>query len=79
MRQLRWNNDDRASMPVKNGGVEYDEWFEAARVWNGVVTDRKNEYWEQLVPGRPVSEFLSFSFRFRSPVLTLRKLGGFMV
>ncbi|KFX99128.1 hypothetical protein O988_04030 [Pseudogymnoascus sp. VKM F-3808] len=55
VRQLRWNNDDRASMPVEVAeGVAYEEWFEAARVWNSIITDKKNEYWEQLVPGRPV-------------------------
>ena len=57
VRQLRWNNDDRASMPLETEGVTYEEWFEAARVWNSIITDKKNEYWEQLVPGRPVSEF----------------------
>lgn len=57
VRQLRWNNDDRASMPVETEGVTYEEWFEAARVWNSIITDKKNGYWEQLVPGRPVSEF----------------------
>lgn len=63
VRQLRWNNDDRASMPVEVAeGVGYEEWFEAARVWNSIITDKKNEYWEQLVPGRPVSEFCPFSF-----------------
>ncbi|ELR02262.1 hypothetical protein GMDG_05332 [Pseudogymnoascus destructans 20631-21] len=54
VRQLRWNNDDRASMPVENAGVEYEEWFEAARVWNEIITEGRNEYWGQLVPGRPV-------------------------
>lgn len=62
VRQLRWNNDDRASMPVESGGVAYEEWFEAARVWNSIITDKKNEYWEQLVPGRPVSGFYPFIF-----------------
>ena len=62
VRQLRWNNDDRASMPVESGGVAYEEWFEAARVWNSIITDKKNEYWEQLVPGRPVSGFYPFFF-----------------
>lgn len=53
--QLRWNNDDRASMgthPVP--GVTYDDWFEAARLWNEIITRPRNEYWEQLEPGRPL-------------------------
>ncbi|KFY07001.1 hypothetical protein V491_08566 [Pseudogymnoascus sp. VKM F-3775] len=41
-------------MPLETEGVTYEEWFEAARVWNSIITDKKNEYWEQLVPGRPV-------------------------
>jgi len=57
--QLRWNNDDRATMGVEPApGVSYDDWFEAARLWNKVITDKKNEYWEQLVPGRPLSMYI---------------------
>ncbi len=57
--QLRWNNDDRATMPpysVAFDGttVSYDEWFEAARKWNDVIKRGENEYWEQLRPGRPL-------------------------
>lgn len=53
--QLRWNNDDRASMPTHPApGVTYDDWFEAARLWNDIITRPENEYWEQLTPGRPL-------------------------
>ena len=58
--QLRWNNDDRASMPMvlgkRVGGkdVTYDMWFDAAQIWNEIITRPQNEYWEQLKPGRPV-------------------------
>jgi trimethyllysine dioxygenase len=56
--QVRWNNDDRATMPHQEiRGIKIDEWYEAARLWNSILTDKKNEYWEQLVPGRPLSKF----------------------
>lgn len=61
LRQLRWNNDDRATMPLEPApGIAFDEWFEAARLWNAVITEKQNEYWEQLVPGRALSMCLSF-------------------
>jgi trimethyllysine dioxygenase len=55
--QVRWNNDDRATMPsqpIRN--IKIDEWYDAARLWNSIVKDKNNEYWEQLVPGRPLSK-----------------------
>lgn len=53
--QLRWNNDDRASMPIEPApGITYDMWFDAAAKWNEIITRPQNEYWEQLKPGRPV-------------------------
>jgi len=58
--QVRWNNDDRATMPSHPvRGIEIDEWYDAARLWNSIVKDQNNEYWEQLVPGRPLSKFES--------------------
>jgi trimethyllysine dioxygenase len=57
--QLRWNNDDRATMGIEPApGVTYDDWFEAARLWNEIIAHKKNEFWEQLVPGRPLSMYL---------------------
>ncbi len=60
--QIRWNNDDRATMNLYTG-TQYsiDEWYEAARLWNSIVKDQRNEYWEQLVPGRPLSELQFYS------------------
>jgi trimethyllysine dioxygenase len=55
--QVRWNNDDRATMPMHpTPGVKISEWYEAARLFNEIIKDKKNEYWEQLRPGRPLSE-----------------------
>jgi trimethyllysine dioxygenase len=60
--QVRWNNDDRATMPLElPPGVKVEEWYEAARLWNEIVRDQRNEYWEQLTPGRPLSMCITFS------------------
>lgn len=56
LQQIRWNNDDRAAMDMRNP-KDVDEWYEAAQAWHNIVTDKKNEYWEQLVPGRALSEY----------------------
>jgi trimethyllysine dioxygenase len=57
--QVRWNNDDRATMPLHPvAGVTITEWYEAARLFDKIIKDQKNEYWEQLKPGRPLSELL---------------------
>lgn len=66
--QVRWNNDDRATMPLVAGSEEgsgngqgqgrgIEEWYEAARLWNDIVKKKENEYWEGLRPGRLVGEF----------------------
>lgn len=64
--QLRWNNDDRAgSFPGDYvlGSLGRSRkaalWYEAAKAFNDIVTSSANEYWEQLKPGRALSEFCS--------------------
>lgn len=53
--QVRWNSDDRATMPLMPApGVSFDMWFEAARVWESILTRKENEYWVRLTPGNPV-------------------------
>ncbi|KAJ5477138.1 Trimethyllysine dioxygenase, partial [Penicillium diatomitis] len=48
--QIRWNNYDRA--PKANWHInEQKEWYEAARVYNNILTDSSNEIWTQLQPG----------------------------
>lgn len=53
--QVRWNVTDRAAidLPIERMG----EWYDAARKWNTIL--RKREYWEQLKPGKPLSEYTS--------------------
>ncbi|KAI5805553.1 hypothetical protein DFH27DRAFT_551694 [Peziza echinospora] len=51
--QVRWNNDDRATMDRwDDAAVEVEAFYEACREWNEVLRRREGEYWEQLVPGR---------------------------
>ncbi|KAK8238435.1 trimethyllysine dioxygenase [Phyllosticta capitalensis] len=50
--QIRWNNYDRDGLqpPVENWPL----WYQSARTWDRMLKDPKNEYWEQLIPGRPL-------------------------
>jgi len=52
--QIRWNNDDRGALRLKDGnwGIEVTEWYDAARLWSDILKREESEYWEQLVPGR---------------------------
>jgi trimethyllysine dioxygenase len=55
--RIRWNNDDRAFMVISpTARYDYDAWFWAASKWNAILKDAENEYWEQLKPGRPLSQ-----------------------
>lgn len=52
--QVRWNSSDRAAvdMPIE----QVEQWYDAARKWASILSSQKNEYWEQLRPGRPVGK-----------------------
>lgn len=52
--QLRWNNDDRATLRPSSD-MSVTKWYEAARLLDSIIKDPKNEYWAQLKPGRPLS------------------------
>ncbi|KAJ6612297.1 hypothetical protein B0H10DRAFT_2053133 [Mycena sp. CBHHK59/15] len=51
--QVRWNNDDRS---VMNNLDPYlvEEWYNAIRTWNNLLTSADSEYWVQLAPGTAV-------------------------
>ncbi|KAI9789012.1 MAG: hypothetical protein M1833_002782 [Piccolia ochrophora] len=55
LEQVRWNNDDRATMDQWESETELEEWYDAARKWSEILRREENEYWEQLRPGRPMS------------------------
>lgn len=58
--QIRWNNDDRATMDNWSDSDEVDRFYEAMRQWNEILKRREVEYREQLVPGRALSTYLRF-------------------
>ena len=55
LRKVRWNNDDRAAMLARDPD-EVARWYAAARKWVEILRRSESEYWEQLRPGRPLSE-----------------------
>ncbi|KAL3419471.1 trimethyllysine dioxygenase [Phlyctema vagabunda] len=49
--QIRWNNDDRGTLPLlktHRPGL----WYDAARLWSSILKRSEMEYWVKLVPGR---------------------------
>ena len=66
LKKVRWNNDDRAAMLARDPD-EIAGWYAAARKWVEILRRPELEYWEQLRPGRPLSE--SHLFRKRSASL----------
>ena len=55
LRKVRWNNDDRAAMLARDPD-EVARWYTAARKWVEILRRPESGYWEQLRPGRPLSE-----------------------
>lgn len=52
--QIRWNNDDRATMDRWDDFEDVEKFYDAARAWNDILRKPDSEYWEQLQPGRPL-------------------------
>ena len=52
--QIRWNNDDRATLPVDDP-KESARFYAAAKKWVEILRRPDNEYWVQLTPGRVLS------------------------
>lgn len=50
LHRVRWNNDDRGVVPF-DGEYSPEEWYDAARKWNEILTRESMEYWFQLTPG----------------------------
>ncbi|KAJ7116357.1 Trimethyllysine dioxygenase [Mycena epipterygia] len=51
--QVRWNNDDRSVMNNLDP-YQVEEWYNAIRTWNKLLTSADSEYWVQLGPGTAV-------------------------
>ncbi|KIN05903.1 hypothetical protein OIDMADRAFT_189550 [Oidiodendron maius Zn] len=53
--QIRWNNDDRGLVPVReNDPISATKWYEAARKFDAILKEDDMQYWAQLKPGRPL-------------------------
>ncbi|KAG2347921.1 Trimethyllysine dioxygenase [Suillus weaverae] len=48
--QVRWNNDDRSVMSHLPPH-EVEDWYQAIKIWNELLTKPDSEYWIQLSPG----------------------------
>jgi trimethyllysine dioxygenase len=54
--QVRWNNDDRGVVGLRErDGMGAEKWYVAARLWSDILNMEKMQYWAQLEPGRPLS------------------------
>ena len=54
--QIRWNNSDRATIRHQHEHSAMEDWYDAAREWVELMTREEAELWDQLEPGRPLSE-----------------------
>lgn len=55
--QIRWNNDDRATLPVHQP-EDVKMFYIAARKWVEILRRPDSEYWVQLTPGKVLSELI---------------------
>lgn len=56
--RIRWNNADRGVVPHATR-EEAEKWYEAARLFDGLLRDSKSEYWFQLQPGSVLSKSMA--------------------
>ncbi len=64
--QIRWNNDDRGVLPLKQTKTWDMEWYKAAAKWNSILKSDDLQYWAQLEPGRPLSICPIHGFPFKA-------------
>jgi len=50
--QVRWNNDDRATMDHWDDPDDIEKFYDAARAWNAILKRQDSEFWDQPKPGR---------------------------
>lgn len=53
--QIRWNNDDRATLPAHRP-KQVTRFYAAARKWVDILRRPESEYWVQLTPGKVLSK-----------------------
>lgn len=54
--QVRYNNHDRSVLSGKRmkSAESIRKFYEALRVWQSLLSDKRNEYWHRMRPGRPL-------------------------
>lgn len=61
--QVRWNNDDRGVVALREDNeMGAEKWYEAAAKWNEILKRESMEYWAQLKPGSPLSMVFTIHF-----------------
>jgi len=56
--QVRWNGDDRAVVGGEAfAGQRMDDWYEALRVWEGILRSEVSQLWTEMEMGTAISEF----------------------
>lgn len=56
--QVRWNNDDRGVVALKEDhGMGAEKWYKAAAKFNEILNRKGMQYWAQMKPGSPLSMF----------------------
>jgi trimethyllysine dioxygenase len=53
--RIRWNNADRGTIP-HTSSKQVNEWYDAARLFDGLLRHPDNEFWFQLQPGTVLSK-----------------------
>lgn len=56
LRNVRWNNDDRAALPPMPPQKVVD-FYRASKKWVEILRRDELQYWDQLRPGKPISTF----------------------
>ena len=58
--QVRWNNEDRATIHQPADFEDLRSWYMAAREWTNLLRSQELELWNQLQPGRPLSKYTNY-------------------
>ena len=54
--QVRWNNEDRGVIGASWTSDEVREWYRAAKLYEGLLSNEEAEYWTELKSGTVLSE-----------------------
>ena len=70
---VRWNGDDRAVLGGEGfGGDKMEEWYEALRVWEGILRSPEMQLWTEMKMGTAISK-LSLSSSLKASDELIRR------